>query len=90
MREPLFDVIDIYEDDNIKLIQEQITNLYPITVAFNMVTFLLFFILIFHFIDEIQKSFLSELYLLSIFLNHDPDAFKNFLDIETGRKEKAG
>jgi hypothetical protein len=53
LKDPMFELIDIYEEDEIKLIQENLNTLYPISAAFQVVIFLLYILLAFYYVNQI-------------------------------------
>jgi hypothetical protein len=76
LKDPMFELIDIYEEDEIKLIQENLNTLYPISAAFQVVIFLLYILLAFYYVNQIVWSYCAELYLISLFMNNDQELFK--------------
>jgi len=79
MEEKLIDVIHLYEDDNIENILNTVKMFYPVLVAFDIVLFILWFVIGIHFINSMMTSFKAELFLLQTFINHDPSLLSRLM-----------
>jgi hypothetical protein len=91
IKDSLTEIIEIYEEDNIKIIEGNLNQLYPISTAFSVVCFVVLIVTSYHYINKILVTFEAEVYLLQLFLNNDVEQFKghvSFLNHSSTKKYK--
>ena len=72
----LFEVMHVYEEDEIQIITDNLNRLYPISVAIHIVVFVIYFVFVYHYITSIITSYTAELYLFTGFLNNNLELFR--------------